>query len=188
METVIKIKGAGGKFLAPVTDEYGNGVCVIDTEHLMIHKGYHYLACHYFSDVDDEGYARMRFVTGVDAEIHALFFMSSTAGVLFTVYKDTTFTNVGGNAVTAISNNPHHAKGQSLIEICHTPGGSGAGTAIVPTLPFGAGGNPAQAGPGQGRSSNEQILEEEKAYLIEAQSLADNNKITVGIVYYWVVE
>lgn len=155
-------------------------------EHYMTHEGDHYLLQHYFADIDNNAYGRILFKTSATQYLHAVFYVLGTAGVLFSVYESPTFTHNASNAISSINRNrPYTTKTGALQSSCHTPDGSGAGTAIMGPFPVGAGGNPAQSGPGQSRDSNEWILKLDTFYLIEAQSLSDNNKVNIGMDYYW---
>jgi len=169
-----------------LVDEYTRGVCALGVEHEKIHEGEHFQLSHYFSDVDTDGYGRIRFKTPTDKYIHAVFFAGATAGVLFTIYREPGFTHNAGNAITSFNRNDSKRVSHPdvLQEACHTPSGSGAGTVFVPTFPHGAGGNPAKSGPGGGRGENEVDLDVDTVYLIEAQSLSDNNHVTIGVDFY----
>jgi hypothetical protein len=188
---------SGGMIMRGVSEDGSINDIIIDNlakclisqgpEHYMVHEGRAYYLTHYFSDIDTDGYGRIRLVTHAEYYLHAVFFCFGTVGLLMSVYEDTTFTHNASNAIVSVNRNRPLAATMTgvLQEACHTPDGSGNGTAIVENVPVGAGGNAVQRGAGQGRDQNEFILKPDTAYLISAQSLADNNKVNIGIDYYW---
>lgn len=166
-------------------DKWGKDLIVQGPEHYMVHEGKHFTLMHYFSDVDGDEYARIRFLTPADVYYHAIFFCSASAGVLISVYRDSTFTHNAANAITAYNKNDISSNIDPTIEACHTPSGSGSGDVFIPIQVLGAGGNPSQVGAGSGRDANEVILKKSTVYLLEVQSLADNNKVSMGMDFYY---
>lgn len=165
-------------------DHVGRTIVNIGPEHYMTHEGLHFGLAHYFSDVDNGNYARIRFKTPADKYIHAVFEIMASAGVLRTIYRAPGFTHNAANAISSYNRNDASDNSDPLQEACHTPSGSGNGTLFVPTVVYGAGGNPVQSRSGQTRDANEHVLRLNTVYLIEVQSLADNNKITIRVDYY----
>ncbi len=187
MKSIIRGHAPGVGYIVPEIDHESLCWITIGNEHTMTHRGDHYLLQHYFAEIDDTDYGRIRFKTDAEAEVHAVFFVLATAGVLFAVYETPSFTHASGNTITSINRNREYAatKTGKLQEACHTPSGSGEGTVLMGPLAIGAGGRPARSGPGQTRDSNEWVLNPDTVYLVEVQSLSDNNMVTIGIDYYW---
>lgn len=170
-----------------VIDEIAHNLIVQGPEHSMTHDGRHYIVSKYFADVDTDGYARIRFKTPIDKVLHSVFWQQGTAGLLRTVYRAPGFTHAAGNEFSEVNRNDAYRVTNPgvLQELCHTPDGSGSGTVFIPTQVFGAGGTQAFSSPGANRDSEEFNLDVDAVYLIEVQSLSDNNKIAFGMDYYW---
>lgn len=168
-------------------DKLGHCLITQPPEHYMTHEGKHYTLSHYFSDVDAEGYARIRFKTHATYYYHAIFYGMGSAGFTITIYRDPTFTHNASNAITAYNKNDvlRLEYPDPSQEACHTPSGSGSGDVFITTHVVGSGGNAIHAGAGTARDINEVILIPNNVYLIEAQSLADNNQITIGTDFYY---
>lgn len=165
------------------------GECLIaqGPEHQMTHEGKHFLLAHHFGAVATSGYARIRFTTPAAGKyIHAVFFSHSSGGLLRAVYRTPGFTHNASNVLTGINRNENYKDTilDPLTEACHTPSGSGSGTVFIPIFPFGSGGF-FTAGPGSNRDENEFDLLPATTYLLEAQSLVDDNYITLGVDYYY---
>ena len=165
-------------------DRLGKDLIVQGPEHYMTHEGKHFTLSHYFSDVDTDAYARIRILTPFDVWLHAVFFVMSSEGLIITVYRDTTFTHNASNTVNQYNKNDASENTSPITEACHTPDGSGSGDKFIETLPVGTSGK-FNVGAGNIRDANEIILAKNTAYLIEAQSTADNNKITIGVDFYY---
>lgn len=168
----------------PLTaDRYGKDLIVQGPEHYMTHEGYHWLLNYYFSAVADSATVRLLFTTG-SKYLHAIFFASATAGILFSVYESTSFVYEAGNAISPVNRNRVTSKTVSLTNACHTPSGSGNGTAIYPVFPVGSGGNANASAPASGRDLNEYLLKQNTKYLISCVSLAAGNNINIGTDFY----
>lgn len=169
-----------------LVDEYTRAIVTEQSEHEKTHEGEHFTLAHYFADIDTDGYGRIRFKTPTDKYIHAVFFAARSAGILLTIYRAPGFTHNASNVLTAVNRNDalRAELTDPLQQACHTPSGAGAGTVFLPTMILGAGGNPVQSVGGQTRDANEVVLALDTVYLIEAQSLADNNKVTIGCDFY----
>lgn len=168
-------------------DKLGGAQTVQGPEHQMTHDGKHFTLAHYFSDIDSSAYGRIRFKTPDDKYLHATFFAARSAGILLTIYRDPDFTHNASNALTSLNRNDalRTIYTDPLQEACHAPSGSGSGDVFIPTFILGAGGNPTQSSGGVDRDANEVVLDLDTVYLIEAQSLADNNKVTIGCDFYY---
>lgn len=165
-------------------DRIGKDLITQGPEHYMTHEGKHFTLSHYFSDIDTDGYGRIRFKTPDDVWLHSIFFASGTSGFIITVYRDSTFTNNASNTVNQYNKNDNLRSASPITEACHTPSGSGSGDIFINTVPVGTGGKQT-LGAGNVRDANEVILAKDTVYLIEAQSLADNNKMTLGLDFYY---
>lgn len=166
-----------------LVDRFGNAVIFQGPEHFMTHEGYHFILSHYFADVDNGNSARILFTTG-DKYLHCFFYASATAGFILDVQESPGYTYNASNIITPISRNRITDKDHSLVNACHTPSGSGAGTIISNYFPVGSGGNANASNPGVNRDTNEYLLAMNTKYLITCQSLSDNNKINMGIDFY----
>lgn len=184
MNGFMRGKGYERSSVIPRVDDYTEALVVMLNEHEMIHRGQHFTLANYFSGVGSGSSVYIWLETEADYEIHADFFVHATAGVLMSAYHTPSFTYNASNAITPYPNNIHHTGEDGIVKACHTPSGSGAGTAITPVYPYGAGGNPASSDSGSGRASHEQILTPGGTYLLKCESLAASNKITTGISYY----
>jgi len=165
-------------------DKLGKDLIVQGPEHFMTHEGKHYTLSHYFSLVDTDEYARLRIKTPADVWLHSIFFVLSSGGLAVTVYRDTSLTHVAGNSVNQYNKNDSLRYSSPVTEVCHTPGGSGAGTKFIETLPVGTS-SKFNIGAGNARDSNEIILARDTTYLVEAISTTDGNKITLGLDFYY---
>lgn len=169
----------------PLTaDRYGKNLITQGPEHYMTHEGKHFVLSHYFADVDADGYARIRFKTPSDVYLHLVFFVMSSGGLIVTVYRDPTFTHNASNTVSQHNKNDISTNTTPITEACHTPSGSGSGDVFIGTVPVGTSGK-FNIGAGNVRDANEVILKKDTVYLIEAQSTVDNNKITLGVDFYY---
>lgn len=167
-------------------DSMDRALVSINQEHHETHEGEHFTLAHYFADIDTDGYGRIRFKTPTDKYIHAVFFAARSLGILLTIYRAPGFTHNASNVLTSTNRNDalRATKTDPLQEARHTPSGAGAGTVFLQTMILGAGGNPVQSAGGQTRDANEVVLDLDTVYLIEAQSLSDNNKVTIGCDFY----
>lgn len=165
-------------------DRLGKDLIVQGPEHYMTHEGKHFTLSHYFSDVDTDAYARVRFKTPADVWLHSIFFVVSSGGLRATVYRDPTFTHNASNTVNQYNRNDSNRSSSPVLEVCHTPSGSGSGDKFIETLPVGTS-SKFNIGAGNARDTNEVILARDTVYLMEAQSTTDNNMITMGIDFYY---
>lgn len=169
-----------------LADRIGHSVISQGPEHEMTHQGKHFLLAHYFADIDTDGYGRIRFKTPTDQYLHAIIFSVGTLGHLRTFYRSPGFTHNASNAIVAVNRNDSKRLEitDPIQEACHTPSGSGAGTVFIPTLPIGGAGF-FTAGPGENRDANEIDLDLDTTYLLEVQSLNDNNRVCMGVDFYY---
>ena len=165
-------------------DRLGKDLITQGPEHYMTHEGKHFTLSHYFSSVNTDAYARIRILTPSDVWMHSVFFAVSSAGIIITIYRDSTFTHNASNTVNQYNKNDSLRYASPVEEVCHTPSGSGSGDIFINTVPAGSGGKQT-LGAGNVRDANEVILARDTVYLIEAQSLSDANKITIGVDFYY---
>lgn len=164
-------------------DKYGKSLITQGPEHYMTHEGYHFILSHYFSSVNTDGTAEILFTTG-DKFLHAIFYVSASAGVISAVYENPGKAFVYDNRLQPVSRNRSQIKAHSLTNACYTPSGSGNGTAIFGPFPIGAGGNANASFPASGRDVNEYLLKRNTKYLLVATSLSNGNKINLGSDFY----
>jgi len=164
-------------------DRLGGSIVSEGPDHYMTHEGKHFLLAHYFPDVDTNGYGRIRFKTPADKYIHAVFFAQSTLGLTLAAFRDPGFTHAANNAIVGVNRNDpmRNDLADPMQEACHTPGGAGSGDVFVPAMASGI----FTGGPLLQRDQNEFVLDLDTVYLIEVQSAADNNRVTLGVDYYY---
>lgn len=171
-------------------DRLGHCLIAHGPEHYMTHEGKHYTLAHYFSAVGLDEYARIRFKTHATYYYHAVFFGIGSAGFTLSAFRDPDFTHNASNIIVAYNKNDvlRLENPDPTQEACYSPSGSGSGDVFIPPYIIGAGGNIFQVGAGNARDANEVILNPDTVYLLEAQSLADNNYMTIGFDFYYRTE
>lgn len=175
-----------GSILPATVDDLSGSLIAMGPEHLMTHDGKHFVLSHHFASVANAAKANVLIITKAGYWLHATFFVFSSLGLTFAIYEDTDYGYVLANKVTPISRNRTNTTEENGIEgACHTPSGSGEGTAISPVIPVGTGGaNPNAVSPGLNRDQNEYILKPSTKYLLQVVSKADSNLVTIGLDFY----
>lgn len=156
---------------------------VIDRPHVEIHEGEAYFAVA-SAALTATQVVNMRIQTpDSDKLTHVTFDLSTALLATFGVYETTTFTYVTANDITAFNRN-RNSDNTSANLLCHTPGGSGDGTALAVITVGGASANGRSNGPGAIDSRGELILKKNTAYLLRVTSGAASNAYSLVVDWY----
>jgi len=178
-----------------LVDIYGNdpfdsktsALKIIDYPHSETHSGNRYYAI-YSAVKNDTQDIEIRFQTPNNAIWkHWEFSIIATGETTINLYENTTFTHAGGNVLTAINRDRNSSNTSDAI-ICHTPTGSGDGTAITQYpiligLDTGPGPIAGLFG-GDTGTRGELILKQNTAYLLRIASFTNGNRLTCLMDWY----
>lgn len=180
----IKLASRIGQFGdTPVYDGASKAITVIEYPHHEIHDGNGYFAV-YSALANTAGTIAVRVQTPNTTKwAHMIFEIDSALAATAQLWHPTTMTDVVGNRITPM-NRDHNSSNTSGLTICHTPGGSQAGTANL-TQYIGASASGGRVAEGGGSSSrHEFILDQNSSYYILVTSRADNNAMSIIMDWY----
>lgn len=155
----------------------------IDYPHHEIHGGSHYFAV-YSGLADNTDSIEVRVQTPDTTKwAHMVINIDCALAATAQLWKPTTKTDVVGNRLTPLNRN-FNSSNTSGLTICHTPGGSQAGTAnLIEYIGAATSGGRADTG-GDTGSRSEFILKQNEAILISLTSRVDNNALTITLDWY----
>lgn len=164
-------------------DSATNSWQTIDYAHHEIHSGSGYFAIR-SELVDTAGDVEVRFATPNTTKwAHMTITVESSLAATVSLWAGTTKTHESGNAIVPL-NRDFNSSNVSGLTICHTPGGSQAGTAnLIQYIGATATGGRVNEG-GSSNSRHEFILAQNTAYYILATSRADSNAISIILDWY----
>lgn len=181
----VKIFDKDGVPRGPNWDKLASVFTSLTHEHHEIHEGKSWVIGYSATKDAAESIEVLIQTKSSNKHAHMLFLMAVSAGCDAYLYEGTTKTYVVGNALTLVNRNRNY-QGKSghipvaVIQACHTPGGSGDGTAIL-TRRAGAF---KQAG--DSRSIGEIILKQDTDYLVRIT--ADGNGTDINLQCDWYEE
>lgn len=152
-------------------------------EHHEIHDGSAYFAV-YSALANDTNAIEVRIETPDTTKwAHMVIEIDAALAATAQMWFPTTKTDVVGNRITPMNRN-HNSTNTSGLTICHTPGGSQAGTANL-TQYMGAASVSGRVAEGGGASSrHEFVLDQANDYLITVTSRADGNALSIILDWY----
>jgi hypothetical protein len=158
-------------------DDY-NGIVVVDSIHHLVHEGKSFsLSRRATIGAGTIDYVRLA-TPDTSKRLHFEVTVFGNAALTMQLFEGTSWTHVGGNVLTPV-NRERNSSATSGATICHTPAGSGDGTAIFDTS------IPANQASAQAflAGRREFILKQNTAYLIKVTG-ANGNIITVNMEWY----
>ena len=173
----------GTKDVVPRVDASTNAITTISYTHHEIHGGSAYYVLH-SALADAAGTISIRIATPNTTKwAHMVFDLEASLAATAQMWYPTTKTHVGDNAIVPMNRN-HNSTNTSGLTICHTPGGTQAGTAQL-TKYIGATASGGRVAGGGGASTrHEFILKQNSSYYILLTSRADGNAMSITIDWY----
>ena len=165
------------------TDDVTNQLMTIDYVHHESHAGSAYFAV-YSALANDTDLIEVRIQTPDTRKwAHMVIVIDVALAGTAQLWRGTTKTHVGGNAM-ALMNRNHNSSNTSGLTVCHTPGGSeSAGSALTRYIGAASTSGRSDVG-GTAGSRGEFILAQNTAYLIRITSRADSNALTIVLDWY----
>ena len=165
------------------TDEGTSALTAIDYAHHETHEGNSYFAV-YSALTNDTATIEVRIQTP-DTKMWAHMQITIDVALAGTaqLWKNTTLTHVGGNAITPMNRN-HNSTKTSGLTICHTPGDTQTVASNLTRYIGSASTSGRSDVGGTGGNRGEFILAQNTAYLIRVSSRAANNALTIVLDWY----
>jgi len=156
---------------------------ITDYGHHEIHAGSAYFAVRSeLGDTSDD--VEVRIATPDTTKwAHMVITIDCALACTAELWNPTTMTHVVGNVITPM-NRDHNSSNTSGLTVCHTPGGSQAGTANLLQYIGAATTNGRIVNGGGTGNRTEFILDQNSSYLIRVTSRADSNAMSIILDWY----
>lgn len=153
----------------------------IDFAHAKIHEGNGYIVSKLFLSVADDSYADLHIMTGSTKETHMLMEISAVRKSYISLYRGTTYSNIG--TTVAVFNSDDSSSNTTASSVYSSPTVTTLGTLLLQDL-IPAGTNSKTVG-GVSNTRAERILRTSTDYLLRVQNVSNNTSdIAIQFDYY----
>lgn len=160
-------------------DRVHNSIVSIGAVHRETHEGRHFFV-NKSATIDNGESLSIRFKTGDEKDIHAIFNAYASAGSTLQLFEDSTVTHVAANALTKQNFNRRLISQSVMGDICHTPSGNEIRSAF---RQYRVGSDKSASGSGD-RGETEFVLRHNTVYHMKITADSNGTEVVLDVDWY----